>query len=282
MSSELARREAAELAAIPEWMRGDKDALALNIDFRKEDLVLPRLAICQEGTPQRKKGNDSYVKGLEEGDFFNTLSGQIYAKGASGEKLKFVVLQHWTENIYFGDGGTVKCRSREGRGCQLNNGGSCCNGGWREEGATMKDKKPLCTEFLNFVAFLPEHGEYVILSFKSTGLKVARQNLIAKLRMGQKGIADFAKVFELSAKYEEYAVGSAHQPVIRRGEMKAGDLTIGELITDKDTYDTLKKQAAILKGRTSAVKMHEDGLEREDAPGNAEILEGQASDNIPF
>jgi hypothetical protein len=279
MSTELQKRQAAEIAALPEWMREDKEALATNMDFSR-DVTLPRLTICQSNTPQRKKDNDLYIKGLEEGQMFNSNTSFVYP-----DKVKFVVLAKWSENIKFipNSNGQIECRSREGAGCTLNGGKGCCHNEWGPaDEKNPKGKKPACTEFLNFVAFLPEFGDYVILSFKSTGLKIARQHIIGKLRAAQKGVADFAKVFEMTTRNERFTQGEAYIPVIRRPEANYGGLAQGELVTDKETYDKLKKQALQLNANGGArVKVHdESGLDAEE--GATGVVQSVDGDDIPF
>lgn len=43
-----------------------------------EDVSTPFLAIIQSGSPQRKKANDKYIDGAEEGDIFMTVGGQLF------------------------------------------------------------------------------------------------------------------------------------------------------------------------------------------------------------
>lgn len=43
-----------------------------------DDLSLPRLSIIQDLSPQRKKSNDQYIEGAEEGMIFNTASNVLY------------------------------------------------------------------------------------------------------------------------------------------------------------------------------------------------------------
>ena len=45
-----------------------------------EDMIIPRLGLCQSLSPQRKKTNSEYIEGIEEGDLFNTLTGELYGK----------------------------------------------------------------------------------------------------------------------------------------------------------------------------------------------------------
>lgn len=46
-----------------------------------DDMSLPRLSIIQDLSPQRKKSEDAYIDGAEEGMIFNTASNALYATG---------------------------------------------------------------------------------------------------------------------------------------------------------------------------------------------------------
>jgi len=46
-----------------------------------DDMSLPRLSIIQDLSPQRKKNEDAYIDGAEEGMIFNTSSNALYADG---------------------------------------------------------------------------------------------------------------------------------------------------------------------------------------------------------
>lgn len=44
-----------------------------------DDMTIPRLALVQSGSPQRKKKDDKYIDGAEEGMVFNTVSNKLYS-----------------------------------------------------------------------------------------------------------------------------------------------------------------------------------------------------------
>lgn len=46
-----------------------------------DDMSLPRLTIIQDLSPQRKKNEDAYIEGAEEGMLFNTSSNALYPTG---------------------------------------------------------------------------------------------------------------------------------------------------------------------------------------------------------
>lgn len=44
-----------------------------------DDITIPRLAIVQSGSPQRKKKDEKYIEGAEEGMIFNTVTNTLYS-----------------------------------------------------------------------------------------------------------------------------------------------------------------------------------------------------------
>jgi hypothetical protein len=49
----------------------------------KDSFAIPFMRILQSGSPQCKKANPEYIKGAEEGDFFNTVTKEVI-KGSEG------------------------------------------------------------------------------------------------------------------------------------------------------------------------------------------------------
>ena len=47
-------------------------------NISNDDITIPRLAIVQSGSPQRKKKDEKYIEGAEEGHIFNTVSNTNY------------------------------------------------------------------------------------------------------------------------------------------------------------------------------------------------------------
>ena len=43
-----------------------------------DDITIPRLAVIQAGSPQRKKKDEKYIEGAEEGHIFNTVTNKLY------------------------------------------------------------------------------------------------------------------------------------------------------------------------------------------------------------
>src|SRR6056300_1204363 len=50
-------------------------------NISNDDVTIPRLAIIQSGSPQRKKKDEKYIDGADEGHIFNTVSNTLYTDG---------------------------------------------------------------------------------------------------------------------------------------------------------------------------------------------------------
>lgn len=137
--------------------------------FEQEDLILPRLGLAQSNSPQVKKGNAKRIEGLAEGQLFNTLTGDIYGEGP----LAFVVVKFLGKRaIEFASmdegGGVVDFNVPLTRDPKTN--------------AYVDDRmrfgadgeKPRATLFYEYLVWLPDSGEAVVLSMKGTQLKIAK------------------------------------------------------------------------------------------------------------
>jgi hypothetical protein len=178
-STALAERDpSTSLSNVPDFLK-DSNTVRGSELIEAADMLMPRLALCQSNTPQRKPQNPLFIEGLQEGQFFNTLSRRIY-----GDEVTFIPLFFYRSRIMFKDideGGGVLCQAPDGHSCQLNHGGPCINSAWGANG-----EPPACTELYNFPALIKlerEPYEFAVISLKSTAIKAAKSlNSMIKLR----------------------------------------------------------------------------------------------------
>lgn len=170
-----------------------------------KDMVLPRLSLCQSNTPARDKLSKEYLKGLSEGQFFNTLTRENF-----GEKIIVVPLFFYHSRIMFKDmkeGGGIICQAPDGVHCQMNNGGPCLHEAWGANG-----EPPECSEFFNYPSLIyrgpgSKTSELVIVSMKTTGLKAGRTlNSLMRIR----GKAAYAGIYELSSVPDQNKSGQSY------------------------------------------------------------------------
>src|SRR5882757_10611767 len=84
------------------------------------DMIIPRLGLCQTNSQARDKQNAKFIKGLEEGQFYNSLTGKNY-----GEAIQIIPLFLYKSRIMFKDmeeGGGIICQAPDAVHCQLNAG----------------------------------------------------------------------------------------------------------------------------------------------------------------
>lgn len=152
-------RPSAALAR-PDYVEKSQEGLE---GLTKDDVQMPRLAIAQKMSPQLSKRDPAYIEGLEEGHMFNSLTGENYGFGP----LKFCIL-----------------RIEPVRAVEFHPQGSGLTGvkdpdvpltdprtQWTQDGD--KRVKPIATTFRDYIVLL-NNEEPIALSFKSTGIKVAK------------------------------------------------------------------------------------------------------------
>lgn len=166
----------------------------------QEDVKPAQLKLCQAGSPQRKTDDPKQIKGLNELDLFNDLSGQIY-----GRTMKIIVvsmLGHRNVEFKPGELGTVLDRDvpDDDPRCQWPvdaNGQSLID----DKGNKLK---PAATKYFNYLVFAPDTADIMVLSLSSTQIPVAIQlNGLLKLplKIGNAIIGrppSWARTFELS------------------------------------------------------------------------------------
>jgi len=211
-NQELTMIDKGALASVPAYLAGMQGNTEGFEDVKPGDLVLARLAICQDLTPQHKKNKPNFIDGLEVGQLFNTVSGDIYP-----EKVKFIPLLKSQSRIYFKDikeGGGILCRSFNGinggtispEGCDR-----CLNSQWSED----RSKPPKCNEFMNFPILLLPHHEPMVLSFKSTALSAA-QNWLTRMQYKSQRfkLPMYVQVWELTTKLQTRGTNEFYGPIL--------------------------------------------------------------------
>jgi hypothetical protein len=186
---------------VPEFLRNEHGNEGLeNVD--RNDIILPRLAICQSGTPQRKPSNPLYIPGLNEGQFFNTVTNKVY-----GSKVELIPLLKTQSRIFFRDlnqGGGILCRSFNGI-----DGGTiaprCI------ECPNSAGFPSACTEFKNIVSIVAEDRNMIVASFKSTGLSTAKAWLT---RMKMMNKPSYVGVYELNLVATKNSKGEFFVPTV--------------------------------------------------------------------
>lgn len=185
-NTELAKNEGAgQLATFseerPSWAtessRGSED-VGMN------DIILPRLDVLQALSPQIKKKDPKYIEGAEQGQIFNTVSGEIY-----GDSLTFIPVKFAREFIIWQDrdsgggfrGAFPTADEAEEALAQLEN----------------PDLHEIVETHVHYVLLVTEGKlEEAVLSLAKSKRKVSRKlNTLVQMAGGDR----FAKAYKLSA-----------------------------------------------------------------------------------
>jgi hypothetical protein len=223
---------------IPEHLRGQIGNSEGMENVDQNDLLLPRLGLCQSLSPQRRKNDPAYIPGLEEGQLFNTVTQEIY-----GSKLEIVMIFFFKNRIkYFpiDEGGGIDCISVNGvdggrispHGCASCKFSSWGNGQTDDEHG---NDAPLCTLYHNYMSYT-EAGEVptpLAISYKSTGIKKSKQ-ILASVRLTN--LPMYAKKYTVEVVTMRDGNNEWFEKKITAGGFVPGD----EFIEMKHLYDTLK------------------------------------------
>lgn len=253
----IEKRESSELVNIPDYLRhknGEPQAGLENIESR--DMTIPRLALCQSGTPQRKRSDPKFIEGLDEGFFFNSVTGDIY-----GPSVKVVPLMFFKTRLLFksfDDGGGILCQAPDNKLGIGEPGGECDSCPL----ANFTDNKaPACTQFYNYaVLVVPKKGKITpsclaVFSLKSTGLKIARE---WNARMRLRGTDSFAGIYELKSAEDSNKIGQWFTPTV---QSEVAWATEEQYRTAQECYKGVRELQLAGKLKIDADEMREPGAE---------------------
>jgi hypothetical protein len=195
----------------------------------KDDLLMPRLTLAQPQTPLFLADQASGGT-MRLGDMFNNLTNSVYGKGP----IRVVIVRRdppkWIEFHPMDEGGGVK-------DFDVAPGDERTE--WRKD-ENGKSKKPIATEFYEYIALLPDFGEEMIaLSFKNTGIKVAKQ-LNSLIKLFKTKVPIYARVYTLTSEITKNEKGTfaiwqvANAGLVKDGGLYARAKGIFESIKDKE------------------------------------------------
>jgi hypothetical protein len=257
---------------VPEHLQ--KYANMGNVGFEKlrdEDSIIPRLSIAQSSSDQIKKGNPLFIEGLEVGQFFNTLSNEIY-----GDLVYVTPLSEFPHRIKFPPRGIpgIECSTRT-----LNSEGQFINGPLNPEGCDTCDfskwaetprsdgsKKPLCTFLYSYVLLLhTDDGlEPVVFSAKSKSIKPAQKwHGMIRVRLNKKKLPGFTMKFSLKSVAQKATKGD----FFNFSPDNAGDVSPELIESSAKWFDILSKREIKYdtRGEESEDEVNND-LTKEDVP----------------
>lgn len=147
-----------------DYLNDANDSLEGFEEVNSLTMAIPFLKLAQDLTPQLKKSKSNYIEGLKLGDFFNSVTGEIY-----GSSLKLVILKF--ERIYLewlpNRGGLIGYHTPENA---QNLAADQTFGKWKtKEGNDL-------TEYYTYYIVIADHESdgIMIYSLTSTGIKIAK------------------------------------------------------------------------------------------------------------
>jgi len=182
---------------------------------RPEDFQIPRLQIAQALSPQLLRSKPEYIAGLMVGQFFNTVTQEIY-----GDSVQVIPVKFSVSRLRF-FGGVLECQSKNGI-----DGGHhaplCDNCGFAKWGSGKDGAGTDCKEYRNWLILDTVLGMPMSLSFKSASLVVSKtwstllRTRRLKLSTGQSVAAPaFATIYELRSAEKPGPKGTFYVPVVR-------------------------------------------------------------------
>jgi len=233
MSNALEVRGNNSLETLPEYLKADAGNRDGKENVGQGDMVIPRLSLAQAMTPELKKSNENYNPDLEVGQFFNSVTGEIY-----GEQVTVIPLHFFKQFIEFGEDRSIVKLYHDGDVPPAS------------DLLFINGEKPRCTEFKNRMSLiLKEDGSIqpIVVSFKSTGLKAAKQwnYLIA-----EKNLPAYAYTYKLTSKAKPGEKGEYQVVTVSRSNFTPAAL-----------YEQAKQYFAALQ--EAGVKVDVSGIEQE-------------------
>jgi len=165
MTEAIAMRGTVSLASLPEHLRALIGVRDGKENVGMDDLLIPRLCVCNSLSPQRQKTHESYIKGLEEGQLFNSLTSQVYGERATVIPLFFFKNYIKFKDIKEGGGVLAQYASKDDVPAEELS--------WNNAAG-----RPQTTEFKNRMCMIDcgeGNWQPIVVSFKSTGIKQAKK-----------------------------------------------------------------------------------------------------------
>lgn len=134
---------------------------------RPEHIQIPRLSISQPLSPQMIRSKPEYIDKLMVGQYFNSVTKDVYGDGVTVVPVKYSMSRlKFTNNV-------LDCRSKNG----LDGGhysDTCKTCSFSKWGSGREGKGTDCKEYLNFLVIEVNTLQPMVLSFKSSSLSAGK------------------------------------------------------------------------------------------------------------
>lgn len=247
-STEVAAKKQAELAMATAMQ---EDAGAGFEEASSTSYAIPFLQILQSGSPQCKKSDGAYIKGAEEGMFFNTVTQELY----DGEKGIIVIPCHFSQRM-------VEWKPRE------SGGGFVAEHMVGEHPATQKDDKnrdilpngnTLVDTRNHYVLIQTDDGlTPAIIAMTSTQLKKSRQWMSKMQGIKIKGAdGSFSPAPMMSRKYKLTTSAESND----KGSWFGFRVELEGLVEDVNEYNAAKEFRNAVRSGLAKPRQPDDEVE---------------------
>ena len=240
-------------------------------EVKPGEVKIPRLILAQKGHPQVDENEPNFIAGLKVGEYFNSITGQIY-----GAQIIILPLLKFGERIRFADketGGGILCRSFDMIKGEGDPGGECAKCKYPAFGSAKggTGKGTDCAEFKNFPAIVVDEkgrldvANTVIVTMKSTHLVAAEQLIsLSKFRSAPM----YTGTYKMTSRPKKFAKGNAHVPVVENFGWVAPE----DAAAAKAAYEFMKQVRA--EGRLKFDEHDDD----DEIPGDEAPPSGRRED----
>lgn len=273
-SKEVATKQPSEIALGDQFREQiSKDADLGLEDVSYEDLLIPRLKIIQDGSPERKEKNKAYMPGVSVGDIIDSTYGVSH-----GNSILFIPAVYIREYIEW------KPREQGGGLAGIHQDRKIMDSARRnDQGRMVLPNGNTISPTMNFFGFVPDESGFklVVISMASTQLKKGRKlvTLANQERMRDAKGAQFvpplyARAYVLGTAFEDNAKGDWYGWTIQRG--------IG--IDQYEEFDGFNPEnfLRMVRNTIDAIRSNAFRVEPEDNPEKPEGASGNSGDDIPF
>lgn len=200
-------------AAVPDYLQQFVGQKTGGENITPNDIRPPRLKLAQALSPQVKRGKPEFIDGLKVGEFFDTLTGEIFGEGP----LDIVFLQFLGHrHIEF---------------APMSEGGGVVDMDVRDDDprtkftVTVKDgkpvrTKPVATKFYDYLILLLVNGEARLMTWSMKGMMLRKaEELNSLINPKKTKLPPFTLLFHMSSVLDAKA-NDNYNVIIRRDPVK--------------------------------------------------------------
>lgn len=236
---ELVKKEEAQLPAVIDFTADSGSGFE---EADQKSYAIPFLRVLQSGSPQVKKSDGAYIKGAEEGNLFNTVSGAVM----DGDKGVIVIPCHYSRQYLEwaprDSGGGLKGSHDSITGEEILK--KCYKGDKGEDitpdGTIMQD----CRN--HYLLIVKDDGSYepALMSLTTTQIKQSKKwmSLMQNIRINGQPAPMFSQMYRITTVPQSNDKGSWYGIKIEHVSQ----------ITKKDLYEAAKEFRTMI--RSGAVK----------------------------